>query len=142
TQEGSDDAAVAQAKNWPGLIGVDYVKEVTHPQPFLWDSGDQQSANFNLVHGPASVDARRVRDPLPAADIPIVAYDFGLKYNILRRLRQRGFKVRVVPAMTPAAETLKYKPAGIFLSNGPGDPSVLDYGVQAVNDLVKRGGPI
>jgi len=115
---------------------------VTHPEAFLWDPDDQQSANFNLVQGTAAADARNVRDPLPPADIPIVAYDFGLKYNILRRLRQRGFKVRVVPAMTPAAETLKYKPAGIFLSNGPGDPAALDYAVQAVNDLVKSGVPI
>ncbi len=142
TKEISDDEAVASARAWGGLVGVDYVKEVTHPEAFLWDPDDQQSANFNLVQGTAAADARNVRDPLPPADIPIVAYDFGLKYNILRRLRQRGFKVRVVPAMTPAAETLKYKPAGIFLSNGPGDPAALDYAVQAVNDLVKSGVPI
>jgi carbamoyl-phosphate synthase small subunit len=142
TKEISDDEAVAAARAWGGLVGVDYVKEVTHPDAFLWDPDDQQSANFNLVQGTTAADPRNVRDPLPAADIPIVAYDFGLKYNILRRLRQRGFKVRVVPAMTPAAETLKYKPAGIFLSNGPGDPSALDYAVQAVNGLVKSGVPI
>ena len=142
TKETPDDEAVASARAWGGLVGVDYVKEVTHPEAFLWDPDDQQSANFNLVQGTAAADARNVRDPLPPADIPIVAYDFGLKYNILRRLRQRGFKVRVVPAMTPAAETLKYKPAGIFLSNGPGDPAALDYAVQAVNDLVKSGVPI
>jgi len=142
TKEISDDEAVASARAWGGLVGVDYVKEVTHPEAFLWDPDDQQSANFNLVQGTAAADARNVRDPLPPADISIVAYDFGMKYNILRRLRQRGFKVRVVPAMTPAAETLKYKPAGIFLSNGPGDPSALDYAVRAVDDLVKSGVPI
>ena len=86
--------------------------------------------------------ARGVRDPLPPADIPIVAYDFGMKYNILRRLRQQGFKVRVVPATTPAAEVMKHKPAGIFLSNGPGDPAALDYAVRAVKDLVQTGVPI
>ena len=86
--------------------------------------------------------ARNARDPLRAADIPIVAYDFGMKYNILRRLRQRGFKVQVVPATTPAAEALKFKPAGIFLSNGPGDPSALPYATQAVSDLLKTGIPI
>jgi carbamoyl-phosphate synthase small subunit len=80
--------------------------------------------------------------PLPPADIPIVAYDFGMKYNILRRLRQHGFKVMVLPATTPAAEALKSKPAGIFLSNGPGDPSVLDYAVQCVRDLTQTGIPI
>jgi len=142
TKEISDDEAVASARAWGGLAGVDYVKEVTHAEAFLWDPEDQQSANFNLVHGTASADARNIRDPLPPADIPIVAYDFGMKYNILRRLRQRGFKVHVVPAMTSAAETLKYKPAGIFLSNGPGDPSALGYAVQAVGDLVKSGVPI
>jgi len=142
TKEISDDEAVASARAWGGLAGVDYVKEVTHPEAFLWDADDQQSGSFNLVQGGGAADARNVRDPLPAADIPIVAYDFGMKYNILRRLRQRGFKVRVVPAMTPAEETLKYKPAGIFLSNGPGDPSALGYAVKAVSDLVKSGVPI
>ena len=142
TKEIPDDEAVASARAWAGLVGVDYVKEVSHPEAFLWDPDDQQSANFNLVQGTAAADARNVRDPLPPADIPIVAYDFGMKYNILRRLRQRGFIVRVVPAMTAAAETLKYKPAGVFLSNGPGDPSALDYAVRAVDDLVKSGVPI
>jgi carbamoyl-phosphate synthase small subunit len=142
TEPISDSEAVERARTWPGLVGVDYVKEVTHKEPFAWDAQDRQSANFNLVRGNAAVDARAIRDPLPAADIPIVAYDFGMKYNILRRLRQRGFKVQVVPATTPAAEALKYKPAGVFLSNGPGDPAALGYAVQAVGDLVKSGLPI
>ena len=79
---------------------------------------------------------------MPPADIPIVAYDFGMKYNILRRLRQHGFKVQVVPATATAAEALAFKPAGIFLSNGPGDPSALGYAVQAVRDLIDHGIPI
>jgi carbamoyl-phosphate synthase small subunit len=136
------DEALKRAKEWPGLIGVDYVKEVTHKQPFLWDQKDEQSANFNLVHGPASAGPQDARDPLPPADIPIVAYDYGMKYNILRRLRQHGFKVQVVPATATAAEALQYKPAGIFLSNGPGDPSALGYAVQAVSDLMKAGVPV
>jgi carbamoyl-phosphate synthase small subunit len=94
------------------------------------------------MQGTGQADAREVREPLPPADIPIVAYDFGMKYNILRRLRQHGFRVQVVPATTPAAEALKYKPAGVFLSNGPGDPAALGYAVQAVRDLVKSGVPI
>jgi carbamoyl-phosphate synthase small subunit len=142
TESISEADAVARAKKWEGLVGVDYVKEVTHREPFLWDEHDQQSANFNLVRGTACADARAVRDPMPPADIPIVAYDFGMKYNILRRLRQHGFRVQVVPATTPAAEALKYKPAGVFLSNGPGDPAALGYAVQAVTDLVKAGRPI
>jgi carbamoyl-phosphate synthase small subunit len=142
TETISDAEAVERAKQWTGLVGVDYVKEVTHREAFLWDEKDEQSANFNLVQGSAKTDGRNVRDPLPPADIPIVAYDFGMKYNILRRLRQQGFKVQVVPATTPAAEALKYKPAGIFLSNGPGDPAALDYIVRSVSDLVKSGVPI
>jgi carbamoyl-phosphate synthase small subunit len=142
TQRISDTEAIERARNWPGLVGVDYVKEVTHKEAFQWDAQDQQSASFNLVRGNARGDARNVRDPLPPADIPIVAYDFGMKYNILRRLRQQGFKVQVVPATTPAAEALKHKPAGVFLSNGPGDPAALGYAVKAVGQLVNSGLPI
>lgn len=142
TKDISAADAVERARSWQGLVGVDYVKEVTHKEAFLWDAKDEQSARFNLVQGTVSGDARNFRDPLPAADIPIVAYDFGMKYNIMRSLRQQGFKVQVVPATTPAAEALKYKPAGVFLSNGPGDPSALGYAVQAVKDLVNSGVPI
>jgi carbamoyl-phosphate synthase small subunit len=142
TEGTAADEAVKRAKEWPGLVGVDYVKEVTHKEPFLWDQKDEQSASFNLARGPASAGARGVRDPLPPADIPIVAYDYGMKYNILRRLRQHGFKVQVVPATTTAAEARRYNPAGIFLSNGPGDPAALGYAVQAVSDLMKAGVPI
>jgi carbamoyl-phosphate synthase small subunit len=142
TEKVADDEAVSRARNWQGLVGVDYVKEVTHREPFLWDAKDQQSADFQLVQGTGQVNARQVRAPLPAADIPIVAFDFGMKYNILRRLRQQGFKVQVVPATTTAEEALKYKPAGIFLSNGPGDPAALGYAVKTVSDLVKKDIPI
>lgn len=142
TEKVADDEAVSRARKWQGLVGVDYVKEVTHREPFLWDAKDQQSADFQLVQGTGQVNARQVRAPLPAADIPIVAFDFGMKYNILRRLRQQGFKVQVVPATTTAEEALKYKPAGIFLSNGPGDPAALGYAVKTVSDLVKKDIPI
>jgi carbamoyl-phosphate synthase small subunit len=134
--------ALARAKGWQGLAGVDYVKEVTHKEAFRWDEKDEQSASFSLTQGWDKAGARNVRDPLPPADIPIVAFDFGMKYNILRRLRQHGFAVQVVPATATAADALKYKPAGIFLSNGPGDPAALGYAVQAVSDLVKNGIPI
>ncbi len=138
TEPISDEDAISRARNWPGLLGVDYVKEVTHKKAFLWDEKDEMSSSFELARGVNPVKS----PPMPPADIPIVAYDFGMKYNILRRLRQHGFKVRVVPAATPAAEVLAYKPAGIFLSNGPGDPSALHYAVQAVSDLVDSGIPI
>jgi carbamoyl-phosphate synthase small subunit len=142
TEDIPEQEALRRAREWPGLNGVDYVKEVTHREAFDWDEKDEQSASFLLTQGTASGDPRTVRKPLPPAEIRIVAYDFGMKYNILRRLRQHGFKVRVVPAQTPAAEALKHKPEGIFLSNGPGDPAALGYAVDAVRDLVHSGIPI
>ena len=142
TEDVSDAEAVRRAKEWPGLAGVDYVKEVTHKESFRWDEKDEQSASFKLAVGNEMANARQLRAPLPPADIPIVAYDFGMKYNILRRLRQHGFKIQGVPATTSAAEALKHKPAGIFLSNGPGDPSALGYAVRAVSELVQSGVPI
>jgi carbamoyl-phosphate synthase small subunit len=134
-----DGEAVARARNWPGLAGVDYVKEVTHKKPFLWDEGGGLSARFELARNPQQFKEPAV---LPPAEIPIVAFDFGMKYNILRRLRQHGFRVQVVPATTTAAQALEFEPAGIFLSNGPGDPSALGYAVQAVRGLVNHGIPV
>jgi len=134
--------ALQRAKDWPGLAGVDYVKEVTHKEAFLWDQKDEQSGNFRLLRGRATGEAGAAREVLPEADIPIVAFDYGMKYNILRRLRQHGFKVQVVPATTSAADALKYKPAGIFLSNGPGDPAALGYAVEAVRGLIRSGVPV
>src|SRR5208282_4652979 len=107
TDGASEAEAIDRAKSWPGLAGVDYVQEVTHRQPFLWDEKDGESGNFGLVQGAETADARNLRQPMPAADIPIVAYDYGIKYNILRRLRQHGFKVQVVSATTSATEALK-----------------------------------
>ena len=76
--------------------------------------------------------------PLPPIRHRIVAYDFGIKHNILRRLRQKGFQIRVVPASTSAEEVLKLNPDGVFLSNGPGDPSALDYAARAVRGLLGK----
>src|SRR6185295_7633317 len=117
-------------------------KDVTHKEAFAWDPKDEQSAEFDIMRSNANLDARHVRKPLPAADIPIVAFDFGMKYNILRNLRQSGFKVQVLPATTSAAEALKSKPAGVFLSNGPGDPAALNYIVREVKSLIDSGTPI
>ena len=136
------ESALAKAKEWPGLVGVDYVKEVTHESAFAWDENDELSPAFRLPKGPGELDGRSQRDPMSAADIPIVAYDFGVKYNILRKLRQTGFAVMVVPADTPPAEALKHNPAGIFLSNGPGDPAAVTYAAEAVAALLKKGLPI
>jgi len=136
TEDITDKEAIQRAKDWRGIVGVDYVKEVTHPKAFAWDPEDKQSANWKIERG--ADGQMHYNDALRPADIPIVAFDFGIKYNILRRLRQRGFKVQVVPATTTAEEALKYKPAGIFLSNGPGDPEALPYAHAAVRSLLGK----
>jgi carbamoyl-phosphate synthase small subunit len=141
TEEISDTEAVRRAKEFV-FVGVDYVKEVTHKKEFRWDAQDEQSAAFDLVRGNKIADARNFHKPLPPADIPIVAFDYGMKYNILRRLRQHGFATQVLPATATAQDALKHKPAGIFLSNGPGDPAALDYIVREVKTLVDSGIPI
>jgi carbamoyl-phosphate synthase small subunit len=141
TEEISEAEAIQGAKDFV-FVGVDYVKEVTHKNEFRWDEKDEQSAAFDLVRGLKVADARNHRQPLPPADIPIVAFDYGMKYNILRRLRQHGFATQVLPATASAADALRHKPAGIFLSNGPGDPAALDYIVREVKTLVDTGIPI
>jgi carbamoyl-phosphate synthase small subunit len=140
-EEVSDAEAVKRAKGFV-FVGVDYVREVTHKKAFRWDEKDARSANFKLAFGNETGNARNLRAPLPPADIPIVAFDYGLKYNILRRLRQHGFATRVLPAMASAADALRHKPAGVFLSNGPGDPAALDYLVREVKTLADSGIPI
>jgi carbamoyl-phosphate synthase small subunit len=130
----TDREAIQRAREWRGIVGVDYVKEVTHREPFLWDPDDKLSRNWKIERGS---DGQMVySDELPPADIPIVAFDFGMKYNILRRLRQRGFQVQVVPATATAEEVMKHRPRGVFLSNGPGDPEALDYAHKSVRALI------
>jgi carbamoyl-phosphate synthase small subunit len=141
TEEITDQEAVKRAKEFV-FLGVDYVKEVTHKKAFRWDEKDEQSAAFRLAFGQDAQNGRQVRAPLPPADIPIVAFDYGMKYNILRRLRQHGFATQVLPATASAQDALKHKPAGIFLSNGPGDPAALKYIVREVKTLVDSGIPI
>ena len=141
TEEISEAEAVRRAKEFV-FVGVDYVKEVTHKKAFHWDEKDEHSGAFDLVRGGEKTDARKHHKPLPPADIPIVAFDYGMKYNILRRLRQHGFATQVLPATASAEDALKHKPAGIFLSNGPGDPAALDYIVREVKALADTGIPI
>lgn len=138
----SEQEAVAKAKAWPGLVGNDYVREVTHKNSFSWDPDDSQSAEFRLLFGAEDTDPRLCRNPLPPADIPIVAMDYGIKYNILRMLRQSGFKVTVLPASATIDDIKKANPAGVFLSNGPGDPSALGYAVETVRNALNHGYPI
>jgi carbamoyl-phosphate synthase small subunit len=142
TEDVSDEEAVKKASSWPGLTGVDYVKKVTHQKDFTWDEDETMSPAFRLIHGNESGDPRNASKPLPTADINIVAMDFGIKYNILRRLRQTGFRTHVVPANTSAAEIKDLNPQGVFLSNGPGDPSAVDYAIQTVTELADHGFPM
>ena len=134
TEDISDREAVNRARDWRGIVGVDYVKEVTHRKAFAWDPQDEFSQAWKISR---ELDGQmQYRSELPAADIPIVAFDFGIKYNILHKLRQRGFRVQVVPATATANEVMAYKPRGVFLSNGPGDPEALDYTHNAVRELM------
>ncbi|VAW88184.1 Carbamoyl-phosphate synthase small chain [hydrothermal vent metagenome] len=125
------DWAVQQARSFPGLQGMDLAKDVTTVEPYNWSEGI-----WTLGEGYPSYSA---------ADLQrhhVVAYDFGVKRNILRLLVDRGCKVTVVPAHTPAKAVLALKPDGIFLSNGPGDPEPCDYAVAAIKELISTGVPI
>ena len=142
-EQTSEEAAIKMAREWTGLVGVNYVKEVTHTEAFEWDDQSELSGEFRLAEGASEKgDPRRLRDPLPPADIPIVALDLGMKYNILRRLRQQGFQPYLMPASSKAEDILARKPAGVFLSNGPGDPSAVEDVIANVKQLVDYGIPI
>ncbi|MEO5719781.1 MAG: glutamine-hydrolyzing carbamoyl-phosphate synthase small subunit [Chthoniobacterales bacterium] len=130
TEEMAPEEAVRRAVEGKGVIGMDYVREVTTPSAYTWDPEDEASVVWATERGKQTA--------LPPIGHRIVAYDYGMKENILRRLRQNGFGVTVVPATATAEETLSYKPDGVFLSNGPGDPSVLDYAHEAVRGLMGR----
>jgi carbamoyl-phosphate synthase small subunit len=108
----------------PGLVGRDLVSEVTAAAPFTWTQGD-----WDLTRG-------YIAAPVPR--FSVVAYDAGIKFNILRQLRAAGCEVTVVPASTPAAAVLERKPDGVFLSNGPGDPEGVPYLVEAVRGLLGK----
>ena len=133
------EEAVRRAKHAPAMIGSDYVKEVTTNQIFEWDPSDQLSREWTLVKGGAEVGERgQAYKKLPPIRHRIVAYDYGIKFNILRRLRQHGFKVTVVPATTTAETVLGLKPEGVFLSPGPGDPGALEYLYRELKQLIGR----
>src|SRR5213082_1006682 len=127
------DEAVRCAITGEGVIGMDYVREVTTPNIFQWDPDDQLSGKWPLQSGDQVLPPIRHR---------IVAFDYGMKRNILRSLRQRGFGVTVVPASTSAEEVLALNPNGVFLSNGPGDPEAVTYAPDRVRAIADRGVPI
>ena len=122
--QGIDEAAaIKEAKSFAGLKGMDLAKEVTTDSQYEWKQG-----SWTLANGL----------PADSKDLPfhVVAYDFGVKNNILRMLVDRGCRLTVVPAQTPAAEVLKMKPDGVFLSNGPGDPEPCDYAIKAIQEIL------
>jgi carbamoyl-phosphate synthase small subunit len=121
------DQAVAAAQGAPNMAGLDLAQQVTVSKSYEWTQTE-----WTLGEGYGNLTAPKFH---------VVAYDFGVKKNILRMLAQRGCKVTVVPAKTPAAEVLKHQPDGIFLSNGPGDPQPCDYAIAAAAELIETGIP-
>jgi carbamoyl-phosphate synthase small subunit len=119
--------AVAAARSAPSMAGLDLAKVVSAPAPYDWTETE-----WALGSGYGAVQAPRWR---------VVAYDFGIKSNILRMLASRGCQVTVVPAQTPAAQVLAMKPDGVFLSNGPGDPQPCDYAIEAARAIIDTGVP-
>ena len=138
THDISQEEAIKEAVEWPGMKGTDYAKVVTHENAFTWDEINQTNESFTLPQG---TEIKAKPPSLPPAEIPIVVYDFGVKYNILRCLRRLGFNIQVIPATASSKEALAYKPACLFLSNGPGDPASMDYAVKNVKELVEYGLP-
>jgi carbamoyl-phosphate synthase small subunit len=121
------DRAVAAARSAPNMAGLDLAKVVSVQQPYEWT---QTEWHLGSGYGEQK-----------AAKYHVVAFDYGVKKNILRMLAQRGCRVTVVPATTPASEVKRLKPDGIFLSNGPGDPQPCDYAIDATRDLIESGYP-
>ncbi len=120
--------ALELARHFPGLSGMDLAKEVTVKTPYQWTEGSWQ---LGEGHRAAS-----------ESKFHVVAYDFGVKRNILRMLADRGCRLTVVPAQTPAAEVLALAPDGIFLSNGPGDPAPCDYAIEAIKTFLETDIPV
>ena len=122
------DAALTLARGFPGLAGMDLAKVVSCNKPFQWREGVWElGVGFKAI-----IDA----------PLHVVAYDYGVKNNILRMLAERGCRLTVVPAQTPALSVLSLKPDGVFLSNGPGDPEPCDYAIKAIQEIVATDTPI
>lgn len=127
------DAALRLAKEFPGLKGMDLAQEVTTRSPYTWRQG-----TWSLEGG----EPEPVAGDSEALPFHVVAYDYGIKRNILRILVDRGCRVTVVPAQMPAQEVLGMAPDGVFLSNGPGDPEPCDYAIEAIAEIVDSGLPV
>ena len=129
------DAAVGAARKAPSMIGLDLAKVVSVTEPYEWTETEWCLTGANG-------DGKAGFGILTQPRYHVVAYDYGIKFNILRMLSQRGCRVTVVPAQTSAAAVLARKPDGIFLSNGPGDPEPCDYAIAAVRELIDSGKPV
>lgn len=127
-EAGGEEEALRLAKEFPGLKGMDLAKVVSIDESYQWQGGV-----WDLESGYKVESDNRFK---------VVAYDFGVKNNILRMLVDRDCEVTVVPAQTPAAEVLAMKPHGIFLSNGPGDPEPCDYAIEAITEFLDQGIPL
>ena len=137
------NSAVGLASNSRQMVGSDYVQEVTTPEIYEWDPGDKLSRDWTIIKGSGEQadtfsESGQMFRRLSPVKHRIVAYDYGIKFNILRRLRQHGFKVMVVPATTKAGDILAMKPDGVFLSNGPGDPGALPYLYKELRQLIGK----
>ena len=133
TEKMSIQQAVQRAADGEGVIGMDYVREVSTPEIYQWDPDDKLSQPWSITNGNGYNKPK-----LPPIRFRVVAYDYGIKQNILRLLRQKGFGVTVVPASTTAEQALALNPDGVFLSNGPGDPSALPYAHKTVANLMGK----
>ena len=122
TTEVDVDKALGKAKAFPGLAGMDLAKVVTTDKPYEWTHG-----RWGLGSG-----YRKIENPR----FHVVAYDYGIKHNILRMIAERDARVTVVPAQMPAREVLRMKPDGVFLANGPGDPEPCDYAIEAIGEIL------
>jgi carbamoyl-phosphate synthase small subunit len=120
--EADAELALSKARDFPGLAGMDLAKVVTAQKPYEWSDG-----RWELGKGYRKIEQPRFH---------VVAYDYGIKRNILRMLAERGSRVTVVPAQFPAKEILRMKPDGVFLSNGPGDPEPCDYAIEAIGEIL------
>jgi len=121
-------AALAVARKFPGLAGMDLAKVVSCSKPYAWE---ETTWSLGRGHG-------RLEQP----KYHVVAYDYGIKRNILRKLASRGCRLTVIPAQSTGREALAHRPDGIFLSNGPGDPEPCDYAIRAIRELVDTGIPV
>ncbi|MCG7592111.1 MULTISPECIES: glutamine-hydrolyzing carbamoyl-phosphate synthase small subunit [Halomonadaceae] len=130
--EGDDavERALAAAKAFPGLKGMDLAKEVSCKEAYEWSEGE-------WALGEGYADASQGERPYH-----VVAFDYGVKFNILRMLAARGCRLTVVPAQTPAAEVLAMNPDGVFLANGPGDPEPCDYAIKAIQEVLETDTPV